>query len=248
MNVFKSLPPFLKQSITKLAKQYAIIECRIMSLQDKLDKLKADKDANILPFHMKHQRKLIDKFTDVNVIHKLINDFIDVEYQSVLEANESLGLKMDQRYFDLSQTLEPIKTNTRLLDDTDLDWKEILDSCMEQEYCTMLMKQRDDKIRKAAKKEKFETMKAKNNEIATITVKELNVIKKQIKQAQKSKTPANPKNGKGKTGTKKPAPPKNNKGNKQGNQQGKQPKNQQGNKSNGSRNAGNTKGTKGTRQ
>lgn len=240
MDQFKLLPPFLKKSLSKLAKQYAITQCKQLNTQEKLNKLKSDKDANILPTHMKHQQKLIDKFTDINVIHKLIHDFIDVEYESLLQTNESLNLKMNERYIELSNTLEPITTYTSLLDNNELELKTIFDCLIEQEFCNMLMKQRDDKLRKATKKEKFEAMKAKNTAIATITVKELNNMKKQIKQAQKLKQPTKPKNGKGKTGTKKPTLPKTNKRNKQGKQQGKQ--------SNDSKNAGNTKGTKGIRQ
>jgi hypothetical protein len=185
---------------------------------------------------MKHQQKLLDKFTDIHVIHKLIHNFIDVEYESSLQLLESLNLKLNDRHSELLGMLEPVSSNTRLLNNTELDLQTIFDAVIEEEFCNMLMKQRDDKLRKAIKKEKFETMKAKNNALATITVKDLNNIKKQIKQVKKPTTPTKPKNGKGKTGLKKPALPKTNKGKRQTKQ------------SKGTKSAGNTKGTKGTRQ
>jgi hypothetical protein len=212
---FKLLPPFLKRSINKLSKQYAITQCKILNIQDKQNNLKSNKDANTLQTHMKHQQKLVDKFTDIHVIHKLIHNFIDVEYESLLQLLESLNVKLNERHSELLVMLEPISSNTRLLNNTELDLTTIFDAVIEEEFCNMLMKQRDDKLRKAIKKEKFETMKAKNNALATITVKDLNNIKKQIKQVKKPTPPTKPKIGKGKTCMKKPALPKTNKGKKQ---------------------------------
>lgn len=242
---FKTLPSFLKTSILKLAKQKAITKCKILNIQTKTSALTLDKESNTLPNHMKHQRKLVEKFHDINIVHKLTVEFIDAEYTVLNDQKTQLEHELEDRYFELSELLAPIKTNSTLLNTQTIEFQLILDSLIEQEFCSMLIKQRDDMLRKHAKREKFETKKAQNNEPATITVRELEQLKRSVKNINKSKIrsktpPSNPKNGKGKSGKKKTVLPKKSKSKPKGNQ----PKNP----STTSKKGGNTKNSKGTRQ
>jgi hypothetical protein len=218
---FDTLPNFLKSHLLKLAKKIAILKCKLQQLNEKQKVLSEHKEENTIPPHMIHQKKLINKFSNPATIHKLIHDFIDAEFTKNQEKIEDLDDSYSQRYDNLSELLQPINQQSKLLENTSLDFHIIIDTLIEREFCTMLLKQQEDKLRKRLKKEKHELTKAKNDEIVTLTVKDLNKLKKDIKHAKKttisstkkqsqSKPKVTPKskNSKGKNDQKKSSLPK----------------------------------------
>jgi hypothetical protein len=242
LEMFNSLPKFIQTHLMKLAKKNAILKCKLHQFDENQKILVEHQNGNTIPHHMVHQKKLINKFTNPDIIHKLTQDFILAEYTKNEEKIEVLNYKYSQRYTELSELLKPINQRSKLLENNTLDFNIIIDTLIEREFCTMLLKQQDDQNKKRLKKEKFETIKAKNEEIVILTVKDLNKIKKDIKLAKKTtsskknsnskrKIVTNSKNFKGKNDQKKSSLPK-----------------QKGKTSNDSKKGGNSRNSNVTRQ
>ena len=131
--------------------------------------------------------------------------------------------------------------NTKLINVDELQTETTLDCLIEQEFCVMITKMEQDKLKRTLKQEKLLAHKDKLKEPADISVKEFNNLKKQIKQLTIStKNTKKSKNDQGKPIAKKVG---NSQKPKQTNQQVKK-----GNKPKNSNRNGNTKNTVAKRQ
>ena len=241
LDKFKLYPSFLKKLFKELATKYAAIKCIIMTTVKKQNEINEATTNGILPKQFHHQQKLLNRFSDVETIRLLTMEFLKAE-QTLLQTKLSTSnQELANRHIELAHLMEPLISHTKIINVEELQTEITLDTLIEQEFCIMLTKMEQDKVKKALKKEKLLIHKEKSNEIATITTKEFDKLKKELKQL-KINNKNSSKNAKGTPILKKVGQSQKSKGNKS-KQQAKQ-----GNKSKNSKSNGNTKNTVAKRQ
>lgn len=242
LDKFKYYPNFLKNLFKNLARKYAAIKCTIKNITHKKISLDDSITSGILPPQFKYQQKFINRFSDAEAVRILITQFLQTEKQELdiklQKANEELA----NRYIELANLLEPIISNTKIINVDELRTEVTLDSLIEQEFCVMITKMELDKIKRALKQEKLLLKKEKLKKPAVITENELNNMKKELKKLKLSTSKS--KNEQGKPITKKVGHSQ-----KQPTQKPKQSaNNKKGNTTKHSRKDGSTKNTVGKRQ
>jgi hypothetical protein len=156
------------------------------------------------------------RYSDVATISSLSTKLIESEKTKLNQQNQDTNIQLMNGPTELHQMLQPILDNSdtfkHMLNNAEL----LLNSLIEQEFCTMLLKMEHDKKVKEAKKTKFETQKAMNNSAAFFTTKQMKQMTSQInhlkKELAKLSTKPKSKNGKGKPAPKKSGKPTQTKG------------------------------------
>ena len=241
LDKFKLYPSFLKKLFKELAVKFASIKCTIMTITAKQVEITDATTSGILPKQFHHQQKLLNRFSDAETIRLLTVEILRAEKtrldNKIIEANNNLA----NRHLELTQLMEPLINHTKIIIVEELQTEITLDTLIEQEFCIMITKMEQDKVKKALKKEKLLLSKEKHNEPAIITIKDFEKLKKELKQLKiKDK---NSKNYQGKPTKKKLGPSQNSKGTMKSKQQVKKGKNKK-----DSRKSGNTKNTVAKRQ
>jgi hypothetical protein len=212
MDDFKDLPKFMKPLFIKLAKKQASYRCRLLNNEKKLAELENALDQGEAPANIRFQMRYFEKrYTDIDTISQMYERLVESEKTRLQNQNRETEALIANRNTELSIVLLPITANSDILKENEINSELILDSLIETEFCSMLIKMEQDKQIKAIKKQKFEAKKELNNTAAVITNKQLAQLNKQIKSLQlqlKTKQSGTPKNSKGPTGKKKTGKPK----------------------------------------
>lgn len=214
---FRTLPKCLKSIFITLAKKHAALKCRLLNNKSQIALLENAITSGELPRSIRFQIKSFEKrYSDVETISNLSIKVIESEKTRLTQQNTETTLQLLNGQKELQQLLKPIIENSdtfsHMLSNTEL----ILNSLIEQEYCTMLLKMEHDKKVKEAKKAKFEKQKELNNAPALITSKHVKTMTAQIQSLKKElgKLTTKSKNGKGKPAMKKSDKPNQTKGGK----------------------------------
>lgn len=208
MDEFKNLPQFFKSIFIKLAKKQASLKCRLINNGKKLLELNNYHESSQLPQSIKFQIKSFEKrYTDVEIISSLTEKLIESEKTRLLNQNKETEECISERVEELTRMLKPILDNSSLFKTANLNSELILDSLIESEFCTMLLKMENDNYLKERKKVKFLLQRSKSKEPVVITKQQLQQLNKQIKSLE-LKLKQKPKNVNGKPGMKKPGKPK----------------------------------------
>jgi len=241
LDKFKYYPSFLKSMFKNLAKKYAAIKCTIKNITNKKLMLSESLNTGTLPPQFKHQQKFLSKLSDIEAIRILTEQFVKAEQQELELKLNKANDELANRYVELKNLLTPIIANTTIINEEELRTNITLDSLIEQEFCIMLTKMEQDKIKRMSKQEKLLIHKEKLLKPADITQKEFNKLKKELRNLKINKEKS--KNGQGKPIMKKLGPSQN--------KQDRKPK-KEGTKtkkpSKNSRKDGNTKNTVAKRQ
>lgn len=193
LDKFKFYPSFLKKLFKDLAIKYASIKCTIMNTVRKQTDIKESITNGILPKQFHHQQKLLNRFSDAETIRLLTMEFLKAEQTLLQTKLSNANEQLSNRHIELSHLIEPLISHTKIINVDELQTEITLDTLIEQEFCTMITKMEQDKVKKALKREKLLIQKEKSKELATITNKEFEKLKKELKQLKitNKKTPKN---------------------------------------------------------
>jgi hypothetical protein len=209
---FKSLPKCLKTTFITLAKKHAALKCRILNNNNQISKLNHALTTGDFPRSIQFQIRSFEKrYNDVAIISNLTSNVIESEKTRLNQQNQDTKLKLLNGPTELNEIIKPIIDNSdtfkHMLNNSEM----LLNSLIEQEFCTMLLKMEYDKKVKESKKAKLEAQKALNNSPALITSKHFKQMSNHIKQLKKELTKlsinSKQKNGKGKPAQKKSGKP-----------------------------------------
>lgn len=207
---FKTLPGYLKQIISKQAKHFAILACRIQNNCIKIEELKDHVKKGTMPNYMKRQQQFIERFTEAETVSSLCNEFLSAETKRLEAQNVESKAQDAARYTTLDVSLKPFFDRIPALGDLGYDLHLIFECLIQESIGTMLAKSIQDQAIKTLKRERFLMKKEEGNAPALITnnevkklTKEIMNLKLKVKTQQKKK----PKNVKGKPGQKKSGKP-----------------------------------------
>lgn len=207
-DLWTPLPQALSQAIKDIARKYAAIACKASNLEQKINDLHLHKTNGTIPDHLKFKfKKLIESDRDTTLhatmMEATILNEIELNKGKLVELNNLFTNRMQ----DLSDTLGPA-INQSNLSYSDNQIITTFDSMIREIKLQFILKQQKDHTKKNDKKQKFLLKQEELNEIATLSIKqvqsfkkEISLLKKQIKDLSKTI----PKNGKGR---KKPKNPK----------------------------------------
>lgn len=207
---FQNLPRFLKPIFTKLAKKHASLKCRLINNAKKLQELDNYQESGNIPKSVKFQIKSFEKrYTDVETITRLSDSLIQSEKSRLTNQNDDTNDIINGRSIELEGMLKPIIENSNLFKAANLNAELILDSLIESEFCTMLLKMENDNYLKEQKKVKFLLQKSEKEAPVAITKQQMQQLNKKIKSLELKlhESKKSSKNLKGKPGMKKPGKP-----------------------------------------
>lgn len=186
---FKSLPKCLKTTFITLAKKHAALKCRILNNNNQISKLNHALTTGDFPRSIQFQIRSFEKrYNDVATISNLTSNVIESEKTRLNQQNQDTKLRLLNGPTELNEIIKPIIDNSdtfkHMLNNSEM----LLNSLIEQEFCTMLLKIEYDKKVKESKKAKLEAQKALNNSPALITSKHFKQMTNQVKQLKKELT------------------------------------------------------------
>lgn len=211
------LPTAIIKVINQASFKYAKISCAIDNLSVKINNLLASKAEGIIPKHLEHKcKRLFTKESEASVRSTLILSMIDTEVTEKKEYLVNLKSLYESRYTDLNETIEsPLKSCNLAFPE------EQIVTMFDQKICDLklrfLLTQKQNEAKIQQKHDRFLEQKEKQNAVATLSVKEVESLKKQVellkaqvKTLKKDTLKPRPKPSKNEKGKQKPknAPPK----------------------------------------
>lgn len=180
------LPQAIIKTINMLCNKYAAIYCSSLNINQTIDTLKRHKTEGTVPpqFEFKF-KKLFTKETETNLRSTVINATIDQE----LSRLQSKLMELDTTYGNRLHDLDQIITNPLNLCDFRVNPTQLVEtftSTLQNTKLTFILKQNKDKQIKEAKREQFLARKELDNEIATLSTKQVNKLNKEIKELKDS--------------------------------------------------------------
>ena len=222
-DLWTPLPQALTNAIKELARKYASIACKASNLGHKIGQLHQHKANGTIPDHLKFKfKKLIQSERDTALHSAMIEASITNEIDLTKGKQVELTNLFTNRMLDLTTTLGPAINQSNLSFSED-QITSTFDNAIREFKLQYILKQQKDDIKKNDKKQRFLLQQEELNEIATLSIKqvqsfkkEIILLKKQVKDLSKNtqknkKGRKKPKNPKGSTGT-----TKRNSGNKRG--------------------------------
>jgi hypothetical protein len=186
------VPEVAKIAISKLSIKYASILCLMDNIQTKINEFNHSKETGSIPKQLEFKfKKLYTKEHESNLRTAIITTTIEFE---INQANSKLleqQSKYNQRHQDLQRQIQaPLNDCGFNFDMTTLS--NHFDNAIRSKKFEFTLKKLHDQEKKQFKREKFLKQQEKNNQIATITSKDLSNLQKQIKdlkiQLQKPKS------------------------------------------------------------
>jgi hypothetical protein len=214
-DLWTPLPPALARAISELARKYASIACKAANLGQKIGVLHQHKTNGTIPDHLKFKfKKLVDSERDTALHAAMIDASITNEIEVTRGKIVELTNLFNNRMQDLINTLGPAINSSNLSYSQD-QITDTFDNAIRETKLQFILKQQKDDTKKNEKKQKFLLQQEAMNEVATLSIKQVQSFKKEIislkkqlkdlsKSSQKNKKGTKkPKNSKGSTGTSK---------------------------------------------
>lgn len=202
------IPEVVKIAISKLSIKYASTLCLIDNIKTKINEFNHAKETGSIPKQLEFKfKKLYTKEHESNLRIAIISTTIDHEInQTNLKLLEQQS-KYDQRHQDLQRQIQTPLTECGFnFDMTTLS--NYFQNTIKSKKFEFTLKKLHDQEKKQLKREKFLVQQEKNNQIATITSRDLSNLQKQIKdlKIQLQKPKSNPKNDQRGKSNQKPKP------------------------------------------
>jgi hypothetical protein len=174
------IPSILMKEITRLAHKYATTFCSINNLSDQITTLTQNKAEGIIPPSLETKfKKLFNTPSEASVRALIIANTIDSLINNKREKLNELESIYNARYEDLRTSLDiPLQTcQLTILPDQILP---IFDTKIRDFKLQFILKQRNDNLKKEQKREQFLLRQEKQNEVVTLSVKQLSALQKDI--------------------------------------------------------------------
>ena len=217
------LPQALSKAINELARKYAAIACKATNLGRKLGELNQHKTNGTIPDHLKFKfKKLLDSESDTGLHAAMIEAAITNEIEQVKGKMVELMNLFNNRMQDLIDTLGPA-INQSNLSFSEEQITTTFDTHIRETKLQFLLKQQKDDAKKNDKRRRFLLQQEELNEIATLSIKQVQSFKKEILALKKQVKELSVNKPKNKKGRKKPKNPSRSTGtskNKNGNKPG----------------------------
>jgi hypothetical protein len=174
------LPQVLMRSIQELARKYAAIACKSINLGKKLTNLAQHKTNGTIPEHLKFKfNKVYTAETDVAARTALIVATIDGEIEQIRAKVTELNNQFINRINDMKATLASAINQSNLVLSEEQVVYTFNNLICEYKF-QFIIKQEKDERKKEEKKQRFLQLQEEQNEIATLSNRQVNAFKKEI--------------------------------------------------------------------
>ena len=215
VNHFKTvMPPFLKKLMEAVTLKYSKIACSIQNLKLKQENFTQIMTGQGLPPEFRFQQKYFDSLKSPALKEAFVLNLMANKKEELKTKIVDLTTKYDARYDDLeSQITKFEQSGSDFLKDSKIPFKDILNSFIQIQICTMTAKSTQDYNKKLEKQQKFNETKESKSKPKILTVGDYEKLTAQIKSLKiknnSSKSKKKSKNLKGeKTGGKSQSPKK----------------------------------------
>lgn len=176
-----SLPQPILKTINSLGTKYAGIFCASLNISETINNLKKHKTDGTIPHQMEFKfKKLFTNENETNLRSTMINAAIDLELTRLNSKSMELNTSYDNRIHELEELI----SSPLILCGYTIDSSHIISSfeqTLQQRKLEFILKQNKDKVKKQIKKQAFQARRESNNEIATLSNRQVNKLNKEIK-------------------------------------------------------------------
>jgi hypothetical protein len=205
------IPSILMKEITRLAHKYTTTFCSINNLSEQIATLTQNKADGIIPPSLETKfKKLFNTPSEASVRAMIIANTIDSLITTKREKLNELEALYNARYEDLRTSLDtPLQTCQLTIPPEQI--LPIFDTKIRDFKLQFILKQRNDNLKKERKREQFLLRQEKQNEVVTLSVKQLSALQNdiasltlQVKTLKNAISKSQPKNVKAKEKLKNP--------------------------------------------
>lgn len=174
------IPPVLMKELTSLAHKYACISCSINNLGNSIAEMSQNKEEGTIPRQLELKfKKLFTGESEASVKAMVISSTID----SLITEKKTKLLELENtynaRYEELRTTLEaPLQSCGLIIQPGHI--LPLFDNKIRDFKLQFLLKQRRDSAKREKKKEAFLLRKEQQNEVATLSVQQIEKMRKEI--------------------------------------------------------------------
>jgi hypothetical protein len=207
----QQIPTILMKEITRLAHKHATVFCSINNLSENITNLSQNKNDGTIPPSLESKfTKLFNAPSEASVRSMVIASSIDAMITNKKAKLDELEATYNSRYEELRTSLDaPLQTCQLTIPPEQI--LPIFDTKIRDFKLQFILKQRNDNLKKEQKREKFLLRQEEQNEVVTLSVKQLSALKNdiasltsQIKSMKLSPKKAKSKNAKAKEQLKNP--------------------------------------------
>lgn len=175
------LPQALTKVINELAIKYAAVFCNSINLQERINSLNRNKEEGTIPQHMAFKFKnLFTKENETNLRSTMITISIDTELTELQSKFMENSTKFDNRLQDLEQTVTNPLNQCRITIPPN-QIVSLFEKTLQNRKLEFILKQDKDKAKKQAKKDRLSSRQEVDNEIATLSNRQVSKLQKEIK-------------------------------------------------------------------
>ena len=176
------LPPPIIKTINSLCTKYAGLYCASLNINETVTALNKHKTDGTVPPQMNYKfKKLFTKENETNLRSTVINAAIDQELTRLQSKQMELNTSYENRLHDLEETV----SNPLNLCDYTIDPPLIVSTfneTLQQRKLEYILKQNKDKEKKLAKQQAFQTRREADNEVATLSTRQVSKLNQEIKE------------------------------------------------------------------
>lgn len=174
------LPPALNKVINDMSTKYAAIFCNSINIQERINALQRHKEEGTIPQQMQFKfKKLFNNDNETNLRSTVITISIDNELSELQSKLMELRSKFDIRFQDLENTITSPLTQCEITISTD-EIITLFNTTLQNRKLEFILKQNKDKQKKLAKQERFQARQESENDIATLTNRQVSKLQKEI--------------------------------------------------------------------
>lgn len=208
------LPQAITKVINGLSTKYAAMFCSSNKITERINALQQHLNDGTIPPQMEYKfKKLFTKENESNLRSIMINATIDHELATLQSKKMELNALFNSRIQDLEHTISNPLNICNITFSSD-QIVETFNKTLQERKLEFILKQNKDLTIKQAKREKFLARKEADNQIATLSTRQVNKFQKELQDLKsnikkitisnsksnnksKSKTPAKSKNAQG---------------------------------------------------
>jgi hypothetical protein len=178
------VPPAIIQIINELSVKYASLFCSSLNYNERLNSLRQHKTDGTIPLQMTFKfKKLFTQDYDTNLRSIIVNASIDQEITRIQTKLMELNTIYDNRL----QELEENVTKPLNVCQITINPSQIIDKfnyTLQNKTLQFVIKQNKDKTKKQSKRDQFLSRKESDNEIVTLSKKQVQKLTNEIKTLQ----------------------------------------------------------------
>jgi hypothetical protein len=180
------LPQAIIKVINGLASKYAAMFCTSLNNTERINSLQQHKTEGTIPPQMEFKfKKLFTRENETNLRSTMINAAIDQELSNLQTKQMELNNVFNSRLQDLEQTISNPLNMCSIQITSDQIIATFNNTLQERKLEFILKRNRDQEI-KQAKRERFLARREADNEIATLSTRQVNKLQKEIKDLKSS--------------------------------------------------------------